>query len=154
MDIVVDLDGTIADITHRLHYISKDKPRKERSWKKFFEACDKDKPIQPILDIITCLYSVGYYCQINRIIFASGRSDEVKGKTIEWLDANFGYTYEKLYMRKAGDYRADYIVKEEILDQMIADGYNPTIAIDDRKQCVDLWRRRGLTCLQVADGDF
>ena len=32
--------------------------------------------------------------------------------------------------------------------------YSASIVLDDRKQVVDMWRSLGLTCLQVADGDF
>jgi hypothetical protein len=46
------------------------------------------------------------------------------------------------------------VIKGEILDQMLVDGYTPTIAVDDRNQVVDMWRARGLRCLQVAPGDF
>ena len=37
---------------------------------------------------------------------------------------------------------------------MSADGFNPTMAFDDRQQVVDMWRERGLTVAQVAEGDF
>jgi hypothetical protein len=58
-------------------------------------------------------------------------------------------------MRKSGDYRSDDIVKEEMLDQMLADGYRPVIAVDDRLRCIDLWKRRGLLVLAVnGGGDF
>jgi hypothetical protein len=57
-------------------------------------------------------------------------------------------------MRPARDYRSDDIVKGEILDHMLADGFNPTMAIDDRQQVVDMFRSRGLRVLQCARGDF
>ena len=28
------------------------------------------------------------------------------------------------------------------------------MVFDDRNQVVDMWRKNGLTCFQVADGDF
>jgi hypothetical protein len=57
-------------------------------------------------------------------------------------------------MRSDNDYRADFIVKEELLAQLRADGYNPVMAFDDRQQVVDMWRENGLICAQVAKGDF
>jgi hypothetical protein len=53
-------------------------------------------------------------------------------------------------MRLAGDTRADHIVKEEMLARIRTDGFEPLAAIDDRKQIVDMWRRNGLLCFQVA----
>jgi len=31
---------------------------------------------------------------------------------------------------------------------------NVLCALDDRQQVVDMWRERGIRCLQVAKGDF
>ena len=62
--------------------------------------------------------------------------------------------YERLYMRAEQDYRADDIVKSEILDQIIADGFQPDMVFDDRNRVCDMWRERGIRCLQVAPGDF
>ena len=56
-------------------------------------------------------------------------------------------------MRKDGDFRADYIVKQEIYDMHIK-GKNVLFVMDDRQQVVDMWRRNGLKCFQVAEGNF
>ena len=40
MFIIVDIDGTIADCSHRLHYIKGEK----KDWNSFFKAAGKDKP--------------------------------------------------------------------------------------------------------------
>ena len=71
----------------------------------------------------------------------------------EWLKKNnlwFGH----LFMRSAGDHRQDDIVKEIILDFDILTQFKPEFAIDDRQQVVDMWRKRGIVCLQCAKGDF
>ena len=57
-------------------------------------------------------------------------------------------------MRKTGDNRKDCVVKREIFDAEIKDKYYIKFILDDRNQVVDMWRKMGLTCLQVADGDF
>lgn len=53
-------------------------------------------------------------------------------------------------MRAAGDYRQDAIVKAEILEQILADGYEPFLVVDDRPQVVDMWRSYGIVTLQCA----
>jgi hypothetical protein len=90
------------------------------------------------------------------ILIASGRGEEDRETTETWLRDVVGIDslYSKLYMRPAKDYRSDDIIKSEILDQMHEDGYNPTIAVDDRQQVVDMFRSRGLRVLQVAPGNF
>ena len=57
-------------------------------------------------------------------------------------------------MRQRDDFRPDNIVKEMILDFEILTRYTPYFMIDDRKQVVDMWRKRGYTCLACAEGDF
>jgi hypothetical protein len=46
------------------------------------------------------------------------------------------------------------LVKENILDFELLTRFNILFAIDDRQQVVDMWRRRGITALQCAKGDF
>jgi len=138
-----DIDGTLADITHRLHHIQGDK----KNWDAFFADCVHDKPIEPLCDLARALMST------SLLVFVSGRSDKVRAETQDWLLGAVGVT-GPLYMRKAGDRRPDYIVKGELLDQIISDGYQPIMAFDDRRQVVDMWRSRGIVCCQVAEGDF
>jgi hypothetical protein len=57
-------------------------------------------------------------------------------------------------MRPAGDMRKDAIVKRELFDRHVRDRYDVTCILDDRSQVVDMWRSLGLTCLQVAPGEF
>lgn len=87
------------------------------------------------------------------IIFMSGRSDEFREVTEEWLDMH-GFGDHELHMRAHGDQRKDSIVKHELFWNEVADRYNVIGAVDDRNQVVDLWRSMGITCFQVNYGDF
>ncbi|MBV1934915.1 MAG: hypothetical protein KUG59_09500 [Parvibaculaceae bacterium] len=58
------------------------------------------------------------------------------------------------FMRPDNDSRADHIIKEEILDKLLAQGAEIEFAVDDRNQVVNMWRRRGITCLQCDYGNF
>src|SRR3546814_3777997 len=42
------------------------------------------------------------------------------------------------------------IFKEEILQQIIDDGYQPILAVDARPSVVAMWRSKGITTLQCA----
>jgi phosphoglycolate phosphatase-like HAD superfamily hydrolase len=143
-DIIFDIDGTLADIQHRIHHI-KEKPK---SWRKFREGILDDTPHTDIFWLLHTFHSVG--C---RILIASGRSEYERDLTAFWLYKHgIKGKYEKLYMRARDDYRGDYIIKKEILEEMRRDGYNPTMAIDDRDQVVNMWRENGIRCLQCAEG--
>jgi hypothetical protein len=141
-----DLDGTVADCSHRLHFI-KDKPK---NWKAFFAACIDDKLIFEVAYLIRVLADAG-----KTIVYMSGRSDEVRSQTEDWLSKNH-LPVGKLYMRRAGDYRVDSVVKSEMLDAVLEKHPAWTIAgvFDDRQQVVDMYRSRGFRVYQVAKGDF
>jgi phosphoglycolate phosphatase-like HAD superfamily hydrolase len=138
---VFDIDGTLADCTHRLHHIQK----QPKDWKSFFGAVKDDDPIPHICQLAHAL-SVTY------VIFVSGRSDECRIDTELWLDKHV--FRGPLYMRKAGDYRDDSIVKIELLSELRADGWEPLLVFDDRDRVVAAWRQAGVPCAQVAAGDF
>ena len=57
-------------------------------------------------------------------------------------------------MRAKNDFRADAEAKSDMYDKMLKDGFKPELVFDDRKSVVDMWRSRGLRCLQVAEGNF
>lgn len=144
--VIFDLDGTLCDITHRLHYIQ---DKRHVRWDLFFKACVDDKPKSSVVALNHIVHKSMLYSSGAEpyIILVSGRSDEVRKETEEWLQKH-KVAYNKLIMRKAGDYRADDIVKEEFLDQLLAEGHEILFTVDDRQRVVDMWRRRGITCLQ------
>ena len=145
--VVFDIDGTLAEISHRRHFVAS----KPKNWMAFRRGMSKDLPNQDIIWLLKTMQAAG--CTI---LIASGRGEEDRIVTETWLRdiAGVGDLYERLYMRPEQDYRQDNVIKSEILDQMHADGYSPTIVVDDRQQVVDMFRRRGLRVLQVAPGNF
>lgn len=145
MDIVFDIDGTLANLEHRRHFVR----IKPKNWPAFDRAAIHDTPYNDIIYLNQLLAAD----KNNSIIIASGRSDRLRAVTIEWLNL-YNVIYDKLYMRADKDYRSDDIIKEEILEMMWRDGYDPQMVFDDRNRVVDMWRRNGIRCLQVAPGDF
>lgn len=146
---IFDIDGTLADLSHRLHHIQKD----PKDWDAFFAACGQDEPIECICELARCLASAKHG---PVVMFVSGRSDVVREPTAAWIEQHVRLTCppDRLYMRKAGDHRPDNIVKSELLDRIIADGFYPAIVFEDRDQVVKMWRARGIPCAQVAEGKF
>jgi predicted kinase len=135
--VIFDLDGTLADISHRNPYDA--------------SQADKDPAIFQVAEL--CQY---YYYDDYRILFVSGRLEKDREPTISfirtkvlWPDAAY-----HLYMRKDGDQRRDVEVKSEIFETKIRDQYDIHAVFDDRNQVVNLWRQLGFKTFQVADGDF
>ncbi|QIN94709.1 ATPase [Streptomyces phage Muntaha] len=132
--ILVDIDGTLAKMVNRGPF----------EW----HRVEEDEPVDTIIDIVDTECSNG-----TQIIVMSGRDGSCRAHTERWLDKH-GIFHDALFMRAAGDMRKDSIVKLELFNEHIRDEYDVKYVLDDRDQVVDMWRALGLTCLQVAPGDF
>lgn len=146
--VICDLDGTLCLFDRE----------KKNPYDRDFENDEINKAVQLILYRLQDDISNG-----TQIIFVSGRTNNFWDVTLEWLKSyGFGfYDYEnyiegdcQLIMREKGDNRKDSIVKQEIYDKYIKGKYYVDFVLDDRNQVVNMWRRNGLTCLQVSEGNF
>lgn len=94
-----------------------------------------------------------YYAAGVDVIFVSGRSEEYRGVTERWFDAQ-GTKYDKLYMRPAGDTREDSIIKYELFNKHIAPSRYRILGVyDDRHRVLRMWRELGLTTFHVNGPD-
>lgn len=145
MNYIFDIDGTLADLSHRLHFIQKE----PADWTGFFAACPGDKQIPEIATVAKSLSKSSY-----KIVMITGRSDEIRDETEEWLD-RYNIPWDALYMRKAGDHREDSVVKAELLDTCLRNMPGTILGVfEDRQQVVDMYRAKGLRVFQVAEGKF
>jgi hypothetical protein len=133
---IVDIDGTLALKGERGPF----------DWHRVGE----DAPNEPVITVVQALHSAGH-----RIVFVSGRMECCRDATAAWLDKHlFPVLGMLLMMRPDGDYRPDDVLKREIWETKIRDRFDVAGVIDDRARVVAMWRSLGLTCLQVAPGDF
>jgi len=136
---IFDIDGTLADISHRLHFIEGD----NKDWDGFFAACSDDKPIQDVIDVAR---AVGLFMKPTpRIIYLTGRSDAVRRETQEWLFQKHFLPMGEVIMRKAGDHRPDTQAKKELMAKIIAAGDTIAGVFEDRPSICRVWRGMGLT---------
>lgn len=142
--IVFDIDGTVADVTHRRQFVAS----KPKNWAAWNAGMSRDTVHEDIKFIYDTFRAAG-----ARIIFCSGRGEENRAVTIRWLKDN-GFQFEALFMRREKDYRQDSIVKVELLEQIRQWHGEPALWFDDRTQVVDAIRAQGVRVLQVAPGDF
>lgn len=141
---IVDIDGTIADTEHRIHYITNG----HKDWAAWHANAHKDKPIQEIVDLL----DMAVMNEI-KIVLCTARDEMCRHDTLDWLYSH-EIPWDELYMRKEGDRRDDDIVKFELLQEIYEAGYEPILVLDDRDRVVKMWRAAGLRCLQVQPGDF
>ena len=139
--IIFDLDGTLADCDHRRHLVSN---KQRADWEIFYRLCIYDKPIWPVIKIFRALR------QEDHVEIWSGRSEIVRAETEVWLEQH-GCGGVRVKMRPDKDYTPDDILKEQWLKNC---PHKIDLVIDDRKKVVEMWRRNGIICAQVAPGDF
>ncbi len=144
--IIVDIDGTLSRVGDRLKYLQQD----PKDWDSFYDACDEDEPIMPIIALVKHL-QLEY-----EVVFCTGRRESERDKTNKWLTKHLGWGVagHKLLMRKDGDHRCDSIIKPELLKEAGINLCDIAFVLEDRNSMVAKWRWLGYTCLQVADGDF
>jgi len=144
--VIFDLDGTLALIDERRALAAK--PNGKINWKIFFapENIALDKPNTPVMSAFH-----GFKRQGFDVVIFSGRDEISRAETIAWLD---GYDIEPdaLKMRPQGSFTPDDILKKQWLDELGAD--KVFCVFDDRDKVVQMWRDNGLTCFQVAPGNF
>jgi len=165
--IVFDLDGTLADMTHRAPMIAH-RPRMDAAqWDLFFAAAVNDTPIVPMVDLFAMLRP------LTELQIWTGRPERIRRATEDWLtehlflnrrwvskSARTSSKYNPivpnpwhipLRMRPDADHRPDAELKQEWLAALAAP---PTMVFEDRERVVDMWRRNGVVCAQVAKGDY
>ena len=147
--IVFDIDGTLADGEHRMHLIRADG---KKDWNTFFAKAVEDPPhyeIQWLNHIMADRDDV-------ELVVLTARPEKRRDITERWL-AEHGIEHTELILktdREEQDRVPDYQFKERILDELIAQGRKPYMVFEDRQNVVDMWRKRGIKCLQVQPGDF
>lgn len=136
--VIVDMDGTLADVNHRLHWI---RGPGKKNWKRFFEEQKHDEPNPDIVDQVRQL------AKSHEIVIVTGRPDKYQHETAKWL-RKYKIPCSRIFMRPAGDHRPDYVVKKEILNQI--GPQQVVLVFDDRPQVCDMYRREGLKVVEVA----
>lgn len=148
MNVIFDVDGTLLDIGTRRQHM--EGGISTMNWEKFMDPKEmaKDVPNQPVVDIAIAMEKAGH-----EIIVVSARNERHREVTENSLQ-EAGVQFQHLFLRPDGDFRKDSEFKQEVLDALIAQDWKPNLVFDDRNQVVEMWRSNGLTCVQVAEGDF
>ena len=145
--IVVDLDGTLCDCSHRVHWAQ------AKQWDEFHAGIPEDEAcgaVVAFLQMIPEKYSV---------MLCTGRDEKNRKATEEWLGAKrLGHLIDVLLMRPDNDRSPDHELKlrlvheyfgskEDALDSVL-------LVLDDRDKVVEAWRDAGFKCWQVQQGSY
>jgi hypothetical protein len=133
--VIADLDGTLCDVSGILHLVEGE----ERDFAAFHAASADCPPRAEVVESVRAVHDAG-----QAVLVVTSREFVWRDLTLDWLVAH-EIPYDALLMRIVGDYRADHVVKAEMLDQIEADGWNVTEAWEDSADILELWESRGIT---------
>jgi len=140
--VLVDIDGTLADGSHREHLVRTE----PKQWDQYLELCNLDAPVVPVFEWVAEL------SKDHTIVIVSGRGAEREQKTYDWFNkiwvekAAPYFPVFQWFFRNAGDHRPDDIVKLEVLYLLPR---KPVMVIDDRPSVIRAWRSKGLKVIPV-----
>ena len=132
MLLVLDIDGTIGDLSHREHMIDGIEEPTCEQWDAFLapELVAEDIPLKPAA--LHYDEATGYF---DQVIFLTSRPEYLRETTAAWLKKHFkvDVTEDTLFMRPDGDLRTSAALKKEALDGPITDLYGHTawVLVDD-----------------------
>jgi len=153
--LLLDIDGCIADVTNLLYLISKKLPFEKRKYTEYFKRIREAHKIHEGVLLYKSLnnYLGNYYEKPFYIYFVTGRREQSRTCTIEWLADCFDneHIHNDMFMRADGDERPAQIIKKEMLEKIKKIHENDDvkyIAIDDDRRVRKMYEEEGVFVLQ------
>lgn len=141
--VVVDLDGTLCDCTHREHHAQ------NREWDEFHSKLHLDEPNKDVRMVVEALSEYG-----ATIIACTGRPHKYRAETLKWI-AQWEIPIDDLLMRPDEDFRSDVEIKLDLLMNRInGDKEAVTLILEDREKVIEMWRNNGFRCWAVTMGAY
>lgn len=137
--VVVDIDGVLADVRHRVHFVE----GKRRDWENFFAAAPEDPPLMEGMREIQRAQDEGL-----GVIYLTGRPERCRDSTQVWL-RDHHFPDAPLYMRPDHDRRPARAFKVETLQRISAD-HEVVRFIDDDIAVVRVVRAAGYDVLHAT----
>lgn len=126
---VFDLDGTVADVRHRLPHLE----RRPQDWDAFFAAAGHD-PVLPTG--VALLRESARECEV---VYLSGRPERLRAVTQRWLRSQ-ALPEGQLLLRADGDRRPARALKLGHLRRLARDRVVAVVVDDDERVCAALER--------------
>ncbi|MDQ6936422.1 MAG: hypothetical protein M3140_01720 [Actinomycetota bacterium] len=135
---VVDIDGVVADVRHRLHHVRGPHSR----WDRFFAAAAEDPPLATGIALVADL------ARAHDVVWLSGRPEGLREVTAAWLERQ-DLPPGRLYLRRARDYRPARVMKLERIRDLARHAAVAAV-IDDDPDVVDTLHAAGFPAV-LAD---
>ncbi|QNN52702.1 hypothetical protein [Nocardioides mesophilus] len=135
---VIDLDGVLADVRHRLHHLS----ARPKDWAGFFGAAPADPVLAEGRRVVEALAAV------HDVVYLSGRPEGCRRDTERWLAAH-SLPPGPVHLRPATDRRPSRLFKVERL-RVLARSKPVAVVVDDDAAVLDALRAAGFDVLPAT----
>jgi hypothetical protein len=135
---VIDLDGVLADVRHRLAFLE----RKPKDWDGFFAAIPEDDVLPEGRAVVERLAGD------HELVYLTGRPETTRRDTEAWLERHV-LPQGKLIMRRSGDRRPARVTKPALLRRLAAEGRRIAVVVDDDPQVCEAFERAGWPVLRA-----
>lgn len=135
---VIDIDGVLADVRHRLRHVR----TRPKDWDAFFAAA----PLDPLLE--EGKNTVVRLAEVCEIVYLSGRPERCRADTEHWFAAH-DLPPGRLLLRPQGDRRPARLVKVEVLRRLAKDR-TVAVLVDDDALVLDAAREAGFDVLPAG----
>ena len=116
---VIDLDGVLADVRHRLHHVA----RPPKDWRSFFAAAPEDPLIEEGARVVHAL------AEVHDLAYLSGRPEHCRADTLRWL-AEHELPEAPVHLRPPTDRRPGRLYKVDAL-RRLAQQQPVAVLVDD-----------------------
>lgn len=140
---VFDIDGVLADVRHRLHFVQS----RPKRWGDFFAAADADG----LLEQGSAL--AGSMAQTHEIRYLTGRPERIRAVTQSWLGRH-SLPAGRLTMRPNRDHRPSRIFKQERVQGWLDCGDEISLVVDDDASVVEMLQGLGVAVLAATWQDI
>jgi phosphoglycolate phosphatase-like HAD superfamily hydrolase len=135
---VVDLDGVLADVRHRLRHLE----GRRKDWDAFFAGIPVDE-VRPEGRAV-----VERLAGDHEVVYLTGRPERTRPETQEWLERH-GLPRGELIMRREGDRRPARATKPALLRRYAAAGRRVAVVVDDDPAVCDALEEQGWPVLRA-----
>ena len=135
---VLDVDGVLADVRHRLHHVQS----RPKNWDAFFAAAPEDTVLTEGLARAHELAGQ------HDIVYLTGRPERCRADTLSWL-ARHGFPDGELVMRADIDRRPARLFKAGQLHRL-GQRQEVSVVVDDDGAVVEALREEGYNVEQAA----
>jgi hypothetical protein len=135
---VVDVDGVVADVRHRLRHVTE----RPKDWGRFFAGAADDPLLRQGEETVRRL------AEVYDIVYLSGRPERLRGVTERWFREH-DLPEGPLVLRPSDDYRPARFFKVQVL-RRLAESRTVVVLVDDDPRVLDEARAAGFDVLPAT----